>query len=139
MTVDEMAYSHGVLAQARAEHARQVAAGLRSANGSFTDLLRDGAAQSDARALFEQSLCAQGLGRAEMRERMAAVNETHYLDIIAGGNPSSVGIGGAAENQGIERQWPQDRRAAGLGAEADALHRGGFGSSKMNVSLQRCR
>ncbi len=139
MTVDDMAYAHWVLEQARTEHARQVAAGLRPPGSSFTDLLRDGTAQSDAREEFRQSLLDQGLGQAEIRDRMNAVNATHFLDIVAGGNPSLVGIGGAVENQGIGGQWPRGGRALGLGSEAGTLHREGFGSSRMNVRLERCR
>jgi Novel toxin 15 len=139
MTVDDMADAHSVLGQARTEHARQVAAELRSPTSSFTDLLPDGSAQVAARDAYEEDLRRQGLGRAAIRERMSAVNATHYLDIVAGGNPSRVGIRGGAENQGIGRQWPQSGRAAGLGTEAGIQRRQGYGNRRMNVRLERCR
>lgn len=137
MTADEMAYAHNVLDQARAEKARQVAAGTWS-GGSFTDLLRDGSAQRRARAEFAEELDAQGYSDSQIEEIMGDVNATHFLDIIAGGDPSNVGIGGAAENQGIGRQWPQGSRSAGLGQAAHGMRENGLANARMNVRLEIC-
>jgi hypothetical protein len=132
MTADEMAYAHTVL-----DHARDAWA-QSGRKGSFTNLLRDGKAQEAARAEFEGSLREQGLSRAEIREQMASVNATHYLDIIAGGDPSDLGIGGGAENQRIGPMWTQEGRAESLRAEANRLRAEGHAGQLMNVDLKIC-
>lgn len=138
MTADDMAYAHYVLDQARAEHARQVAQGLRPKGSSFTDLLRDGGAQRKARNYYEEELIRDGLTEGQIEEKMAQVNATHFLDIIAGGDPKKVGIGGAAANQAIGRQWIQGGRASGLGTAAQGMRQDGLAGSHMDVNLVRC-
>jgi len=139
MTADDMGYAHHVLDQARAEHARQVAAGLRRPGSSFTDLLRDGGAQTRARRDYQRDLVMEGLDDYEIDQIMDDVDATHFLDIIAGGNPSAVGIGGSAENRGIGRQWIRDDRAEGLGQTARGMRQEGLADRRMNVNLERCR
>ena len=138
MTADDMAYAHQILDQARAEKARLEALGQWS-GGSFTDILRDNATQQRARASHRQLLQSQGFTPAQIREQMNNLNATHYLDIIAGGDPSSVGIGGASENQGIGRQWPRDDRSEGIGNAARDMRNNGMSNRNMDVNLRRCR
>ncbi len=138
MTADDMAYAHQILDQARAEKARLQAMGEWS-GGSFTDLLRDNSTQQRARATHRQLLQSQGFTPAQIRQQMNNLNATHYLDIIAGGDPSSVGIGGAAENQGIGRQWPRDSRSDGIGVAARDMRNNGMSNRNMDVTLRRCR
>ena len=137
MTGDEMGYAHAVLDQARAERNRLVEAGQWT-GGSFTDLLRDRGAQDRARNQYRAVLRSQGYSPSQIREMMGSVNATHYLDIIAGGHPREVGIGGAAENQGIGRQWPQGNRARSIGQEAQWMRSNGLADSRMNVRLEIC-
>lgn len=70
---------------------------------------------------------------------IATVNATYYLGIIAGGDANKVGIGGAAENQGIGRQWPKGDRAAGLAREARFMRRNGMAGQRMSLKLERCK
>ncbi|MBL3611022.1 polymorphic toxin type 15 domain-containing protein [Rhodovulum sulfidophilum] len=139
MTADDMAYAHYVLDQARAEHARQMAAGLRPAGSSFTDILRDNGAQRSARQDYALDLENQGFDDEEISEIMSSVDATHFLDIVAGGNPSDVGIGGSAENRGIGRQWIREGRAESLGQTARGMRQDGLADRRMNVNLERCR
>ena len=139
MTADDMAYAHNVLDHARTEHARQVAAGQRPRGSSFTDLLRDNGAQRAARQSYALDLENQGFDDDEIAEIMGGVDATHFLDIVAGGDPSSVGIGGSAENRGIGRQWIREGRAEGLGQAARGMRQDGLADRRMNVNLERCR
>ena len=132
MTADDMAYAHTVL-----DHAREAWSGSGK-KGSFTNLLRDGKAQEAARADFEASLREAGYSRAEIREQMASVNATHYLDIIAGGDPRELGIGGGAENQRIGPMWTQEGRAESLRAEANHMRRNGRADQLMDIELNIC-
>jgi hypothetical protein len=132
MTADEMAYAHTALDQARE------AWDASGKKGSFTNLLRDGKAQEAARADFEASLRQAGYSRAEIKEKMSAVNATHYLDIIAGGDPRELGIGGGAENQRIGPMWSQKGRAESLRQAANEMRSGGRASQVMNVELKIC-
>ena len=70
---------------------------------------------------------------------MGGVDATHFLDIVAGGDPSSVGIGGSAENRGIGRQWIREGRAEGLGQAARGMRQDGLADRRMNVNLEMCR
>ena len=137
MTADDMAYAHHMLDLARAEKERLQDLGQWK-GGSFTDLLRNNSAQTNARNLYRDQLRQQGYSRAQIREMMGRVHATHYLDIIAGGAPDRVGIGGAAENSGIGRSWPRDGRAEGIGEEARWMRRNGLSGQKMNVRLRVC-
>jgi len=69
---------------------------------------------------------------------MSDVNATHFLDMVAGGDPSKVGIGGAAANQEIGRQWIRDGRAQSLKDEAANMRAKGLNGKQMNVELKRC-
>lgn len=139
MTADDMAYAHYVLDQARTEHARLIAAGQRPAGSSFTDLLRDRSAQQQARREYRAELVESGLGDDEIAEIMGQVDATHFLDIVAGGDPSSLGIGGSAANQSIGSQWIRQGRSEGLGQAARDMRQVGLSDQRMNVNLRRCR
>jgi hypothetical protein len=121
MTADEMGYANWVLRTA-----------------GTTRLLRDRAAQEAKRREYQQDLIAQGYSGRRLRQAMADVNATHFLDIVAGGDPSRVGIGGADVNQEIGRQWIQDGRVQQLRDEAEKMRREGRSQEKMNVSLEIC-
>ncbi|WP_370649738.1 polymorphic toxin type 15 domain-containing protein [Neorhizobium galegae] len=73
-----------------------------------------------------------------MREQMASVNATHYLDIIAGGDPRELGIGGGAENQRIGPMWTQGGRAEALRTDADQKRTNGQAHQLMDVELNIC-
>jgi hypothetical protein len=121
MTADEMGYAHWVLEKA-----------------GTTRLLRDQQAQRVAREEYRQMLVSQGKSRAEIRRIMDSVNATHYLDMVAGGDPSRVGIGGADVNQEIGRQWIRNGRADAIRQEAQRMRAAGRSQEKMNVELSIC-
>lgn len=130
MTADDMAYAHTVL-----DHAKK-AWGNRK--GPFTNLLRDSKAQDAARSQYEDSLREAGYSASEIQKTMSSLNATHYLDIYAGGNPSSVGIGGGAENQRIGPMWAQRGRANLMKQEANRLRTNGQANKLMKVELKIC-
>lgn len=130
MTADDMAYAHTVLDKARETWGDR--------KGSFTNLLRDSKAQDAARSQYEDSLRAAGYSASEIGRAMSSVNATHYLDIIAGGDPSSVGIGGGAENQRIGPMWTQRGRADLMKQEANRLRASGQADKLMKVELKIC-
>ncbi|MCF4116741.1 polymorphic toxin type 15 domain-containing protein [Rhodovulum sulfidophilum] len=77
--------------------------------------MRDNGAQRSARQDYALDLENQGFDDEEISEIMSSVDATHFLDIVAGDNPSAVGIGGSAKNRGIGRQWIREGRAEILG------------------------
>ncbi|OWV81851.1 hypothetical protein ATY77_00970 [Rhizobium sp. R634] len=132
MTADDMAYAHKVL-----DHAREAweASGKK---GPFTNLLRDGKAQDAVRADYRRSLESAGLSEADIEEEMSRVNATHYLDMIAGGDPADLGIGGGAENQRIGPMWAQKGRAESVKEMANKMRSEGKAGSLMDVELKIC-
>jgi hypothetical protein len=74
----------------------------------------------------------------EIKKIMSSVNATHYLDIIAGGDLSSVGIGGAVENQRIGPMWTQNGRVEELRQEAARMRAAGQADKLMQVTLRIC-
>jgi hypothetical protein len=132
MSADEMAYAHTALDQAREAWTKG------GKKGSFTNLLRDSKAQTAARDDFRKSLEGLNYTETQINQAMSSVNATHFLDIIAGGNPSDLGIGGAAENQRIGPMWTQKGRAESLREEANLLRKDGKSGHKMNVELKIC-
>ncbi|MFY1709826.1 polymorphic toxin type 15 domain-containing protein [Tritonibacter scottomollicae] len=140
MTADEMGYAHAVL-----DHAREVWRDTGQ-KGSFTKLLRgNGEAQRQARTKHREYLDkALGLDEDEIDELMADLDATHFLDIIAGGDPEHVGMGGAQENQRIGPAWTYKNtpsgasRAGQLKDYADQLRAAGRSDHLMNVGLSSC-
>ncbi len=130
MTADDMAYAQRVLDQAREQWGDRP--------GSFTNLLRDGKAQDAARADYRRSLEEANLSEEEITAELDRVNATHYLDIIAGGDPSLVGIGGGAENQRIGPMWTQHGRVDSMKDAANGMKANGQADSLMNVVLWIC-
>ncbi len=121
MTADEMGYAQWVLRTA----------------GS-TRYLRDKAAQERARQTYMRELRAQGKSASEIKTIMDEMNATHFLDMVAGGDPSSLGMGKADVNQEIGRQWIRDGRVQALRDEAEKMRKEGRGDEKMNVTLEVC-
>ncbi|MEO9338555.1 polymorphic toxin type 15 domain-containing protein [Mesorhizobium sp. SB112] len=121
MTADEMAYAHWVLEKA-----------------GTTRLVRDQGAQRQARNNYRRMLERQNKSDAEIEAIMNSVNATHFLDIVAGGDPSRVGIGGADANQEIGRQWIRDNRTQTLRDAAEKMRQEGRAGEKMNVELSIC-
>ncbi len=139
MSADDLGYAHAVLDPARMTWREQ------GGKGSFTKLIRgNGKAQTAARARYAAQLKKSGLSKAEIAEIMSGLDATHYLDIIAGGDPNDVGIGGSAENQRIGPAWTYTNtpngvsRADTLRREADALRAAGKHGHLMNVGLKSC-
>ncbi|PRZ40833.1 polymorphic toxin type 15 domain-containing protein [Tritonibacter scottomollicae] len=140
MTADEMGYAHAVL-----DHAREVWRDTGQ-KGSFTKLLRgNGEAQRQARTKHREYLDkALGLDEDEIDELMADLDATHFLDIIAGGDPEHVGMGGAQENQRIGPAWTYKNtpsgasRAGQLKDYSDQLRTAGRSDHLMNVGLSSC-
>jgi len=138
MTADEMAYAHAVLDQARQSWRES------GRKGSFTNLLRDPAAQNAVRKSYLKDLVEAGLSDNEIDNIMGRLNATHFLDIIAGGNPRHVGMGGATENQRIGPAWTHNNTASGvsraemLKREANAMRASGLSNHKMNIGLSSC-
>jgi hypothetical protein len=130
MTADDMAYAHAVLDRARQQWGDRP--------GSFTNLLRDGKAQEAVRADYRRSLEAAGVSEEDIVAEMGRVNATHYLDIIAGGDPTALGIGGGAENQRIGPMWTQHGRADSLKETANAMRAAGRAGDMMDVELKIC-
>lgn len=132
MTADDVAYAHAVLDQARRTWRES------GQKGSFTKLIRgNGQAQRAAREQYAQQLEASGLAEDAIEEIMSGLDATHYLDIIAGGDPDHVGMGGSNENQRIGPAWAQANtltgvsRADQLRNEADAMRAAGLHDQKM--------
>jgi len=138
MTADDMAYAHTML-----DHARQ---SWRESGrkGSFTNLLRDPAAQTQARRQYKKVLQGQGLSDRQIDTIMSNLDATHFLDLIAGGNPSNVGMGGSAENRRIGPAWTHTNTSTGVSRadmlknEAHAMRASGRSNHKMNVGLSSC-
>ncbi len=138
MTADDMEYGHTVL-----DHARE-AWRQQGGKGSFTNLLRDGKAQTAARNEHKLILEESGLSKSQIQDIMSGLDATHFLDIIAGGDPSNVGMGGSAENQRIGPAWTHTNTQSGLSRaqmlrnEAIDMRSGGLHNQKMNVGLSAC-
>ncbi|MBY6047001.1 polymorphic toxin type 15 domain-containing protein [Vannielia litorea] len=141
MTADEMGYAHAVLDQARTVWREN------GQNGSATDLLRDRRAQEAAREAYRNQLRQQGLSPARIREIMSGLNATHVVDIIAGGDPRVLTMGGGPQNQRIGSLWniapggsnSGTTRAGTLAQAASDMRAAGMGDRNMNVGLSRCR
>jgi Novel toxin 15 len=95
------------------------------------------------KAALAEALVDQGYSRDEISDALSNVNATHYLDMIAGGDPSAAGIGGGAENRAIGSVWNQTgegsmSRADVLANEANAMRDAGLHDQNMYVSLRPC-
>lgn len=139
MTADEMGYAHAVLDQAR-EVWRE-----SGRSGSFTQLLRgSGGPQRAARAQYQADLEDLDLDDDEIARIMSGVAATHDLDIIAGGDPTQVGIGGRAENSRIGPAWTYRNTPSGVSRTdqirgyADGLRTAGRSDDLLNVRLSSC-
>lgn len=77
---------------------------------------------------------AQAKAAAEAAEEMAAMDATHTLDWVAGGDGTISGMGSSKENRSIGSQWKGRRDALRKAAEAAKQ----TGNSKMNVKLVPC-
>jgi hypothetical protein len=137
--MDDMAYAHAVLDPAQA-HWR-----ANGGKGSFTDLLRAKKARDRAQIKQREQLRSQGLSKSEVDEIMSGLDATHYLDIIAGGNPSALGVGGSRENQRIGPAWAHTNTPSGtsradqLRSTAEDMRRNGLSGQKMDhVRLRAC-
>lgn len=138
MTADKLGYAHAVLDQAGLTWREQ------GGTGSGTDLIRNASLQDAERERYRASLVAQGMSRADIDARMRGVNATHLLDIIAGGDPKALSIGGAYENQRIGPAWTYTNTPSGT-SRAEQLReavrdmRGdGLNDHRMNVRLSAC-
>ncbi|MDO5612455.1 MAG: polymorphic toxin type 15 domain-containing protein [Paracoccus sp. (in: a-proteobacteria)] len=134
MTADDMGYAHWVLNRMREE-------------GLTTDALRDKTAQSRHRKDYRRHLQdKEGISRSKARSRMRGLHATHFLDMVAGGDPRYFShdaqgnpvLGGGPENSHIGNQWTHGGRADSLGQEAERMRRSGRAGEKMQVELRRC-
>gem|GEM_PF-3478299 len=138
MTADDMAYAQTVL-----DHARQRWRDMGN-TGSGTHLLRDSASQRAARQEYRENLDLAGFDEEQIIAQMSKLDATHFLDIIAGGDPRSVGMGGSAANQRIGPTWARTNTPTGvsrsgqLGQAANELRMDGRSDHKMNVRLTSC-
>lgn len=138
MTADDMAYAQTVLNQAQTRWREM------GNSGSGTSLIRDPAAQRRARILHAANLRRQGLSRAQVNDIMANLDATHFLDIIAGGDPRRVGTGGSAANQRIGPTWARVNTPTGvsrsgqLGEIANSMRNANMSDHRMNVRLRSC-
>ncbi|MFS4439333.1 PAAR-like domain-containing protein [Paracoccaceae bacterium GXU_MW_L88] len=124
MTADDMAYAHWVLERA-----------------GGTKKLRQPSAQRKARLEYREKYVRDNpnLTNAQVDEHMSGLHATHWLDMVAGGDPSAIsGLGGGEVNSHIGRQWTQDGRAQALKEQADAMRAAGRSHEKMDVELKRC-
>jgi len=129
MTADDMAYAHWVLEKA-----------------GGTGALRQSYQQTKHRNLYKQYLRQQGKTESEIDDAVEGQAATHFLDMVAGGNPSVFStdpkgnpvLGDSEVNSYIGNQWTQKGRAASLRTEAENMRRNGTALQKMNVELRLC-
>ncbi len=129
MTADDMAYAHWVLEKA-----------------GGTGALRQPYQQVKHRNLYKQYLRQQGKTEAEIADAVEGQVATHFLDMVAGGNPSVFStdakgnpvLGDSEVNSYIGNQWTQKGRAASLRKEGEHMRRNGTALQKMNVELKLC-
>ncbi|MGM4984528.1 MULTISPECIES: PAAR-like domain-containing protein [Rhizobium] len=130
MTADDMAYSHWVLDKA-----------------GGTDALRQPYAQTQHRNEYKQMLKDKGWSDVDIKNHMQGLHATHFLDMVAGGNPTVFSrdaagnpiLGAGDVNSHIGSSWTQKGRAASLGEEAERMRRSGRAAEKMHVELKRCK
>lgn len=130
MTADDMEYAHWVLERA-----------------GGTKALRQPGAQKRHRENYEKYLSRQGWTNQEIQGHMAGLHATHFLDMIAGGDPVSFSIdkngnpilGNGAVNSDIGNRWKLNNRAQSLREEAGRMRKSGRSGETMNVSLRRCK
>jgi len=129
MTADDMAYAHWVLDKAEG-----------------TDALRQPYAQTQHRNEYKQMLKDNGWSDADIKKHMQGLHATHFLDMVAGGNPTVFSrdaagnpiLGAGDVNSHIGSSWTQKGRAASLGEEAERMRRSGRAAENMHVILERC-
>jgi hypothetical protein len=129
MTADDMAYAHWVLEKA-----------------GGTGPLRQPYLQQKHRAWYKSYLREQGKTEAEITEMTAGTAATHFLDMVAGGNPAIFStdaagnpvLGDTDVNSDVGNQWTQRGRAASLREEAERMRKEGRAGEKMRVVLKPC-
>ncbi|WP_164547477.1 MULTISPECIES: PAAR-like domain-containing protein [unclassified Bosea (in: a-proteobacteria)] len=129
MTADDMAYAHWVLEKAQG-----------------TKLLRQPYLQQQHRAAYKRYLSGQGLSKEQIEAKTAGMAATHFLDMVAGGNPAVFSkdaagnpvLGDSEVNSYIGNQWTQKGRAASLKEEAEHMRKEGRSGEKMKVNLRPC-
>jgi len=130
MTADDMSYAHWVLEKA-----------------GGTSKLRVPSAQVAHRDAYKRTLLDSGISKAEVAKRMSSRHATHFLDMIAGGNPTEFStdakgnpiLGKGDVNSHIGGEWTRKGRAESLRDEAANMRKAGHSSRKMNVELKRCK
>jgi hypothetical protein len=130
MTADDMSYAHWVLDKA-----------------GGTQPLRDPNAQVRHRTAYRRMLEKQGWSREDVSRHMEGLHATHFLDMIAGGNPTVFStdaagnpvLGAGDVNSDIGNRWTKGGRAASLREEAERMRREGRAAEKMSVELKRCK
>ncbi|WP_018238730.1 PAAR-like domain-containing protein [Ensifer sp. BR816] len=129
MTADDMAYAHWVLEKA-----------------GGTGPLRQPYLQQKHRAWYKSYLREQGKTEAEIAEMTGGMAATHFLDMVAGGNPAIFStdaagnpvLGDTEVNSDVGNQWTQKGRAASLREEAEQMRKDGRARDKMRVVLKPC-
>ncbi|NJM83035.1 MAG: hypothetical protein HC844_11535 [Tabrizicola sp.] len=138
MTVDDLAYAHLVLDQAEIQWR------AKGKKGSSTDLLRDKDAQDAVRTKYKELLRRRGKTDAQIAQMLSDRDATHFLDMIAGGHPSSLGIGNSTANRSIGPQWNAagssgNKRADQLRNEVKEMRAKGLHDQTMNhIVLKAC-
>lgn len=130
MTADDMAYAHWVLDKA-----------------GGTDALRQPYAQTQHRNEYKQMLKDKGWSDVDIKKHMQGLHATHFLDMVAGGNPTIFSrdaagnpiLGAGDANSHIGSSWTQKGRASSLAEEAERMRRSGRATEKMHVDLKRCK
>jgi hypothetical protein len=130
MTADDMAYAHWVLEKA-----------------GGTDALRRPHLQQAHRNAYKAHLREQGKSAAEIDEMTKGTAATHFLDMVAGGDPAVFStdaagkpvLGDTGVNSDIGGQWTRQGRAASLREEAERMRRGGEANKRMHVELRPCK
>lgn len=129
MTADDMAYAHWVLEKA-----------------GGTSALRQPNLQRRHRSAYKDYLREQGKSEAEIAEATAGMAATHFLDMIAGGDPAVFStdaagnpvLGDTEINSYVGNQWTKKGRADSLREEAERMRREGRAGEKMKVDLRPC-
>ena len=124
-----MAYAHWVLDRA-----------------GGTAALRQPYAQTKQRNQYKQYLRQQGKSEADIAKALEGQAATHFLDMVAGGNPKIFSrdaqgnpiLGDSDVNSYIGNQWTQKGRAASIRTEAEHMRRSGKASEFMRVELKLC-
>lgn len=129
MTADDMAYAHWVLEKA-----------------GGTAALRRSHLQQKHRNLYKEYLASQGKSAEEIKSAVEGKAATHFLDMVAGGNPAIFStdakgnpvLGDSEINSYIGNQWTQKGRADSLKQEADRMRKSGRSGDLMSVDLRHC-